>query len=119
MDAALRANATLGEVLSLRARSVSLPHLVFEFTFGLLAASAIDAFFPGRFRALVYIALCFASFGGWGIADRARDQALLTPRPRLAELLMVVRTSAMLAGAASAVALAFTLYTAALGRWQS
>jgi len=63
-------DANLREFLRTRARSASDGRLALDAGLGFLATIAVVIWRPGGWHLMACIGLCFAAFGGWGIADR-------------------------------------------------
>ncbi len=112
---------TLPALLAERARRASDARLALDVGGGVLAATAALWLRPPGWALLVAAALCFAAFGGWGIADRAvRERpadAHASSRALLA--LRAARATAAVLGALAGLALALLLFTLALGTWIS
>ena len=116
---ALRPEASLPEFLAHRARSASIRRLSLDLIGGLATLSAILWWRPGGLLVLGSTALCLASYGAWGIADRARsatapavDSRALIPLSVLCGLLAAL-------GVLATAALFFGVWAVALGTWIS
>lgn len=112
-------DASLRDVLVARARASSDGRLVADVVGGVLALLAAATWHPRAWVALCSIALCFASFGAWGITDRElgeRGQA--GPRWAVA-CFRGVRALAVATGAVGGIALLLGILGLALGTWIS
>ena len=116
---ALRPEASLPEFLAHRARSASIRRLSLDVTAGLGALSLLLWSRPAGLLVLGSAALCFAAYGAWGMADRARsataaagDGRFLIPMNVLCGLLAAV-------GVLATAALFFGVWATALGTWIS
>jgi hypothetical protein len=118
-------DATLPELLASRARSSSDLRLSLDVAVGLAAGIVAVWWHPTGWVAALSAALCFAAFGGWGLADRAlrvrhETIALLPAEHRVPDgALVAARVAAAGVGAAAAVTLVFSLLAASLGTWIS
>jgi hypothetical protein len=116
---ALRPDASLPEFLVHRARSASLRRLSIDLAAGLTGLSAALWWRPFAWLVLGSIALCFFSYGAWGLADRERSRAA-TQGSRLVSVSMEVLCAAMAAlGVLAAAALLLGVWAIALGTWIS
>jgi hypothetical protein len=111
----------LSEFLSARARSVSDARLVLDAAVGLVVAVVALIWRPAGWYFIASAALCFAAFGGWGIADRElreRYEDVANTGTALRALRFARATSATLGGLAAG-ALLIELLGVALGTWIS
>lgn len=112
---------SLVDFLATRARSASDTRLVLDVAVGLVAALIAVIWRPAGWIFIASAAACFASFGGWGIADRElRERAVDVANTggRLT-ILRVTRIIAAGAGTIAAGALLVGLLGIALGTWIS
>lgn len=110
------ANSTLPALLARRARNASDTRLALDLGVGLLAAVALVILRPPAWWLLASAALCFAAFGGWGIADR---EMIDVADPRARAFLRAARIAAVVLGSAALAVLLFGSMAVALGRWAS
>jgi hypothetical protein len=111
----------LRDFLTTRARGASDLRLALDTGFGFLIAVIALVWRPNGWFPLASAALCFAAFGGWGIADRElrernRESANSTIPLRLLHLARIIAAAL---GGAAAVALLIGLLGLALGTWIS
>ncbi|GLC26239.1 hypothetical protein [Roseisolibacter agri] len=127
VDTAVRPDAGLAELLTLRARTASRRRLTLDVVLGLSVALLMALWRPVAWPALFSAALCFAAFGAWAAADRrlvalaAHARAELILRPPVAPLALwrTVRGLAAVVGVSAAVVLVFTGLFGIVGRWIS
>ena len=114
-------DANLVEFLSARARRASDGRLTLDAGIGLVVAVGSLIWRPSFWHSIACIGLCFAAFGGWGIADRElRERAALsTAAGTRLGLLRVGRAVAASIGAIAAGLLLISLLGIALGTWIS
>ncbi len=103
---------SLSEFLAQRARAASDSRLVLDASLGLTVAALAVLFRPKGWLLLLGAGLCFAAYGGWGIADRE-----LRDHPK--RWLRAARGAAAVVGAIAALLLILTVLGAALGTWIS
>jgi hypothetical protein len=115
---ALRPDATLAEVLVQRARSSSDRRLALDAGVGIVAALALGWWRPAGWMVLVSIAIGFAAFGGWGIADRELNEGRSQPR-LLTAFLKAVEIVSVAVAVVAAIVVTFHLFALLLGRWIS
>ena len=115
------AEVNLLEFLSTRARSASDARLVLDVALGLVIAVIALVWRPTGWLFVVSAALCFAAFGGWGIADRELRERRSNPADAHATLraLGIARVIASIVGALAAGTLLIGLLAVALGTWIS
>ena len=119
MQLAPRPEVSLPEMLAHRARTASDLRLALDAGGGALATIAVLIWHPaGWWPLLASAALCFASFGIWGIADRElADRAVAGDA--VSRALRAVRVGAAVLGGAAAAMLLFGMLGVALGTWIS
>jgi hypothetical protein len=117
--AAPRTDATLPESLAHRARSASVPRLSADLVGGIAVVSASLLWRPAWWAVLSSAALCFAAFGGWGLADRARSSIAPLASNRAQQMLHWICRAIAALGALGAAALLYTIWAIALGTWIS
>lgn len=115
VNSALRHDASLGEILSSRARSASDLRLALDVLGGVSAASAALMWRPFGWFYILSAATCFAAFGVWGIADRELHNPVRPHRRVVALLLNMVRIVAAVAGGTAALALICAIVAIPLG----
>jgi hypothetical protein len=116
---ALRPDASLPEFLAHRARAASLWRLAIDTVMGSGAAAAVVWWRPNASLVLASAALCFFSYGAWGLLDRARSHAALANRTFLGRLLDVVCAVSAALGVLAAAGLLLGVWAIALGTWIS
>jgi hypothetical protein len=116
---ALRPDASLAEFLAYRARSASLRRLAADLIVGLGGVSAALWWRPASWLLLSSAAICFAAFGAWGLADRARARVETSSRRVRRELLVWMCAVIVAVGALAASALLYSVWALALGTWIS
>jgi len=116
---ALRPDASLPEFLLERARSASLRRLAADALAGSAGVAAAAWWRPTGWVVLASAALCFFSYGAWGILDRARSRSVITVRPRLAGLVDATCVLCALLGAFAAAGVLLGVWALALGTWIS
>jgi hypothetical protein len=119
IDFVSRSDAGLPELLAARARGASDARLALDVALGLLAAIVVLVWRPSAWPVLLGAALCFASFGAWGIAERELTDPALDAGGRSARLLRALRTVATTIGSLAAFVLLFGLLGLAMGRFIS
>ena len=108
---------SLPQLLLDRARHTSDRRLAFDAALGMTAAALLAVFRPPFWLPLVALAVCFGTYGIWGILDRELvDAALSTRRARI---LTWARALVGAVGAAVAVLFGVTLFFGLLGTWIS
>ena len=116
---ALRPDASLTEFLAHRARSASIYRLSIDLAVGSGGTWAALQYRPVAWLVLMSIALCFAAYGGWGLADRAQSiqsaQGHRLLRGSLEAVCALFGAIGVLAGAA----LLYGVWAIALGTWIS
>ena len=116
---ALRPDASLPEFLVERARSASLRRLAADALAGSAGFAAAVWWRPTGWVVLASVALCFFSYGAWGILDRARSRSEVTAGPRLAGLVDATCVLFALIGAFAAAGVLLGVWALALGTWIS
>lgn len=127
VDSTLGSDATLPELLAARAHSASDLRLTIDVAGGLAVAAVAALWRPAGWVIVLSAALCFAAFGGWGLADRALHARVLAALSLTAEplgrtpvlALTALRGLAAVVGTAAAVALVFSILAGGLGRFIS
>ena len=118
-SASPRPDPGLPALLAARARAASDERLTLDVAGGLLAAAAAIVWRPMAWPVLLSAALCFASFGAWGIAERELSDQALDAAGRSARLLRALRTTATAVGSLAAFVLLFGALGLAMGRFIS
>lgn len=108
------------QFLSDRARHASDTRLALDAAGGVVIALAAVLWRPSEWVLLVGLALCFAAYGGWGMADRELGERTTT-RASASSLRLVraLRWVAAIIGFAAGLTVLFRLFTLALGTWIS
>ncbi|MEP6732332.1 MAG: hypothetical protein ABJE10_16925 [bacterium] len=119
VNSAFRSDANLAEALAARARTRSDGRLVLDVIGGVAAASALGIWRPAFWILPFCAAICFTSFGVWGIADREIRERANGPRASLVRLLVAMRMLSALIGAVAVVTAIFATLAATLGTWIS
>lgn len=112
---ALRPDASLPEFLAHRARAAPLWRLAIDAVMGAAASAAVVWWRPPASLVLASAALCFFSYGAWGLLDRARSHAAHASRTLLGALCAVCAALGVLAAAG----LLLGVWAIALGTWIS
>jgi len=117
--AAPRPDASLPEFLAHRAKATSVRRLSVDVIIGLAGFAATLHWRPSGWLVAVGLALCLFAYGGWGIADRARSNAVMRdsrlPRALLDALCILLGA----VGALATASLLFGVWAIALGTWIS
>jgi hypothetical protein len=116
---ALRPDASLPEFLAHRARSASLWRLAIDTVMGGAASAAVLWWRPTASLVLASAALCFFSYGAWGLLDRVRAHAAVANRTVLGRLLDLVCALSAALGVLAAAGLLLGVWAIALGTWIS
>ena len=116
---ALRPDASLPEFLVGRARSASIRRLVADAVAGAAGFAAALWWSPTGWLVLTSAALCFFSFGAWGILDRVRSRPAVTVRALLAGVVDATCALFALLGALAAAGVLLGVWALALGTWIS
>jgi hypothetical protein len=116
---ALRPDASLAEFLLERARSASLRRLAADALAGSAGVAAAMWWRPTGWVVIASAALCFFSYGSWGILDRARSRSAVTARLWLAGLVDATCVLCALLGALAASGVLLGVWALALGTWIS
>ncbi|MEO8911017.1 MAG: hypothetical protein ABI408_12455 [Gemmatimonadaceae bacterium] len=116
---ALRPDASLPEFLAHRARSAPISRLVLDIVAGMLGLYAVLLRHPTGSLVLGSIAVCFAAYGSWGIADRARSGRPASGDANVTGLLDAVCALIVGVGGVAVAALLFGVWSIALGTWIS
>jgi hypothetical protein len=112
-------DANLPELLAARARGASDGRLVLDVSGGLLAAGAAVLWRPTAWILVLGVALCFAAFGTWGIADRELHDDTRPPASPIARVLRMLRVLAIVVGGVAAVTVLLVGLGVLLGHLQS
>jgi len=116
---ALRPDASLPEFLAHRAKSASVRRLSIDLIIGLAGFAAALYWRPSGWLAGAGLALCFFAYGGWGIADRARSNAVAREGPLPRALLEALCILLVAVGALATATLLYGVWAIALGTWIS
>lgn len=114
METAHRQDANILAVLAERARASSDTRLLADAALGLLAAIALAWWRGPAWYFLFAMAVCFCTFGVWGICDRELREPRNATRAQRT-LLATARAAAGIAGVLSAVFLIMVVLAKALG----
>jgi hypothetical protein len=112
-------DTSLRELLSDRARGASDARLALNVGLGLLVAVAAIIWRPGPWHLMLAAALCFMSFGAWGMADRELYGRSDSDMSLSRRVLSALRLLAAVIGGLAGLVLAFGALTFALGTWIS
>ncbi len=112
-------DATLAELLSVRARRASPRRLTINIIAGLIAAGALYWFRPKGWAILFATAICFVAYGCWGFADRQVPRSLLVVPQGMHTLWRIARGVAGLIGVLAFATALVVFLGFALGRMQS
>jgi hypothetical protein len=116
---ALRPDASLPEFLAYRARSAPLWRLAIDTVMGGAASAAVVLWRPTASLVLASAALCFFSYGAWGMLDRARSRAAPGRWAFLGRPLDVVCALLAALGVLAAAGVLLGVWAIALGTWIS
>jgi hypothetical protein len=116
---ALRPDASLPEFLAHRARSASIYRLSIDLVAGVGAIAAAVRFRPGAWLLVTSVALCFAAYGAWGLADRAGTVATTRVYPRLGGSMEAVCALLGAVGVIATAGVLLSVWALALGTWIS
>ena len=119
VNSAFRSDASLPEALAARACSRSDGRLVLDVLGGVCVASALGVWRPVVWLIPFCVAICFASFGIWGITDRELRERANGPRAVLWRVLSGVRVLGGVIGVLAALTAVFAGLALALGTWIS
>lgn len=119
MSSALRSDTNLPDALVARARAASDGRLALDVACGLFVALAIAAWHPRMWLIPFSAAICFAAYGGWGIADRELRERADDGGALVIRTLRVVRSLTAAAGVIAAVIALFSVLGIVLGTWIS
>jgi hypothetical protein len=119
VDQAFGSDATLPELLALRAHAASPRRLVADVAGGAAVATAVLLWRPIGWIALAGAALCFATFGGWGLVDRALRARHILDRGATVVALRAARRILAVLGTLAAVAMVLGVLALAMGRFIS
>ncbi len=115
MNAIVMTDEDFPAFLRLNVRASSEPSLWLALVSGLAAMAVASVTQPFAWPVFASVGGCVASFGAWGIADRAlldETNARITARA-----LGIVRTLSALAGAAAGAMVMLTTLRIAIGTW--
>ena len=116
---ALRPDASLPEFLVHRARSASVRRLAADAIAGGAGFAGALWWRPSGWLILASSALCFFSYGVWGMLDRVHSRPVVTLRTSLAGLLEATCLLFALLGALAAAGVLLGVWALALGTWIS
>ena len=116
---ALRPDASLPEFLLHRARSASIRRLAVDALAGGAAFAATVWWRPTAWLVLASAALCFLSFGAWGMLDRARSHPTVRDKAWLAGFFEATCALSALSGMIAAAGVLLGVWALALGTWIS
>lgn len=116
---AFRPDASLAEFLVQRARSASIRRLAANAVAGAVGFAAALWWRPTGSLVFASAALCFLSYGAWGILDRVRSCSAVTVNTSLAGLVDATCVLCALLGALAAAGLLLGVWALGLGTWIS
>jgi hypothetical protein len=116
---AQRPDASLAEFLVARARSASIMRLAIDAGLGATGCAAILWLKPTGWLVPVSVALCFSSYGFWGLLDRARSHRAIANSARLAGVIDAMCAISVALGGIAAAGVLFGVWAIALGTWIS
>ena len=116
---ALRPDASLPEFLVHRARSASIRRLAADAAAGGAGFAAALLWRPTGWLVPTSAALCFFSYGAWGILDRVRSRPAVSVRSLLAGLVDAMCVLFALIGALAAAGVLLGVWALGLGTWIS
>ena len=115
----IRASESITDALIQRARTRSDPRLSADLIGGTFIATAAAVWRPTGWLVIASAALCFATFGAWGFADRLLNERGENGNRGVLSFLLVFRTIAVTVGVVSALLLLFGAADLAMGTWIS
>jgi hypothetical protein len=115
MVAAIRNDQSLGQALAERAKRASMFRLLLDVVGGLVAFGIIVAWRPEGWAIPASAALCFATFGAWGAADRLLESPYRITNNAIAASLLILRTFALVVGVGAALVIVFGSLEIAMG----
>lgn len=116
---ALRPDASFPEFLVHRARSASIPRLGIDALIGGAACAAAVWWRPTAWLVLASAALCFFSYGAWGMLDRVRSRAAVADGALLRGFLDATCALCAMLGALAAAGVLLGVWAIGLGTWIS
>ena len=116
---ALRPDASLSEFLVHRARSASIRRLAIDVLIGTAGFAAALSWKPTGWLVFASVALCFLSYGTWGILDRVRSRAAPEHDTRIKGLLDATCALCAIMGALAGAGVLLGVWGLALGTWIS
>jgi hypothetical protein len=116
---ALRPDASLPEFLAYRARSASIRRLAIDLLIGTAGCAAALWWKPAGWLVFASVALCFSSYGAWGMLDRLRSRETREQTARIKSLLDAMCALCALLGAIAAAGVLLGVWALALGTWIS
>jgi hypothetical protein len=116
---ALRPDASLVEFLVQRARSASIRRLAANAVTGAVGLAAALWWRPTGWLIFASAALCFLSYGAWGVLDRVRSHSAVTAKMSLAGLVDATCVLCALLGALAAAGVLLGVWALGLGTWIS
>ena len=119
VDDAIASDARLPELLAARAHAASTRRLRADVIGGCLVAGAALVWRPPAWIVLLAAALCFATFGGWGLADRALGARSILDHGPATRSLRLTRAILAVLGTLAAATTGFGVIMLALGTWIS
>lgn len=119
MSSTVHSNTSLPDALVARARAATDGRLVLDVASGLFVAIAIAAWHPRMWLLPFSAAVCFAAYGGWGIADRELRERADIASVVLMRTLRAIRALAAAAGAIAAIIALCSTLGLVLGTWIS
>lgn len=119
MVSVMNHGATLGDALAQRARRASSRRLSLDVGAGLLIVTLATAWRPSGWTVLASAALCFATFGAWGLSNRLLDSPGGVSNSGITASLLILRTVAIAVGIAASLFLLFAVLGVAMGTWIS
>ena len=118
-DDVIASDARLPELLAARAHAASTHRLRVDVLGGCLVAVSALAWRPPAWIVLIGAALCFATFGGWGLADRALGARSILDHGAGTRSLELTRAALAVLGTLAAAMAGFGVIMLALGTWIS
>jgi len=119
MSSALRSDVNLPAALVARARAASDGRLALDAVCGVFVAIAVAAWHPRMWLIPFSAAICFAAYGGWGIADRELRERADVAGTVVIRMLRVARSLTAAAGVIAAATALFAVLGIVLGTWIS
>jgi hypothetical protein len=119
VDDAISSDARLPELLAARAHAASRRRLVLDVLGGSVVGVLALVWRPKGWIVMLAAALCFATFGGWALVDRAIGARSILDRTPSTRALKLARSALAVLGTVAAATMGFGVLVLVLGTWIS